>query len=58
MLRRAYRNLGAAKANLQLGYIESAASIAYYSMFYVASAFLAEEGLSFSKHSGIIFRLR
>ena len=31
-----------------------AVSRAYYTMFYVAEAFLPGEGLTFSKHSGVI----
>jgi uncharacterized protein (UPF0332 family) len=31
-----------------------AVSRAYYAMFYIAEAFLLSEGLSFSKHSGVI----
>jgi uncharacterized protein (UPF0332 family) len=44
----------AAKLLTQAGHHGFAASRAYYSMFYVAEAFLAGKGLSFSKHSGVI----
>jgi uncharacterized protein (UPF0332 family) len=54
LIRRARRDLTAARANLELGYPEVAASRAYYSMFCVARAFLASEGLSFSSHSAVI----
>ena len=53
-LQRARRDLEAARANLQLGYVEVAASRAYYSMFYAAQAFLASEQQSFSSHSAVI----
>jgi uncharacterized protein (UPF0332 family) len=36
------------------GDIDFAASRAYYSLFYVASALLLSRGLSFSSHSGVI----
>lgn len=35
-------------------YYDFAIARAYYTMFYVASAFLEGEGLSFSKHSAVI----
>lgn len=37
-----------------MGYPGYAASRAYYSMFYVAEAFLETKGLAFSKHSAVI----
>lgn len=39
---------------LELGLPGLAASRAYYVMFYIAQAFLLEEGLAFSKHQGTI----
>jgi len=44
----------AARLLTQAGHHGFAAARAYYSMFYVAEAFLAGKGLSFSKHSGVI----
>ncbi|MEH2361333.1 HEPN domain-containing protein [Nostoc sp.] len=42
------------KILLENGYPDYAASRAYYSMFYVAEAFLIGEGMSFSSHAGVI----
>jgi uncharacterized protein (UPF0332 family) len=39
---------------LRDGDIDFAASRAYYSLFYIASALLLSRGLSFSSHSGVI----
>ncbi len=36
------------------GFPEFATSRAYYSMFYIATAFLEAEGLSYSRHSAVI----
>lgn len=41
------------KAQESLAAFDFAASRAYYTMFYVAEAFLLEKGLSFSKHSAV-----
>lgn len=46
-------SLKAAEVLLREGYPGFAASRAYYSMFYVAEAFLLGKGLAFSKHSGV-----
>ncbi len=53
-LRRARRDLDAAKANLELGYAVVAASRGYYAMFHAAKALLSDEEMSFSKHSAVI----
>ena len=54
LVEHARESLVAAKLLTQAGHHGFAASRAYYSMFYVAEAFLAGKGLSFSKHSGVI----
>ena len=53
LLRKAEESLGAARLMEQQGYPDFAASRAYYTMFYIAEAFLLEEGLAFSKHSAV-----
>ena len=53
-LEKAQKSLEVAKQINQTGYPEFAVSRAYYTMFYVASAFLEGEDLSYSKHSAII----
>jgi len=47
-------SIAAAKLLLKGEYPGYAASRAYYAMFYLAEALLEGEGLSFSKHSGVI----
>ncbi|MFN8457340.1 MAG: HEPN domain-containing protein [Anaerolineae bacterium] len=54
LLRKASNSLRAANLLAEQGYHDFAASRAYYAMFYVASAFLLGEGLTFSKHSTVI----
>ncbi len=54
LLQKAHKSLAAAKLLLANGYPEYAISRAYYTMFYIAEAFLEGEGLSFSKHSAVI----
>lgn len=54
LLRKAQESLQAAKVLLANNYPDFAASRAYYTMFYVAEAFLEGEGLAFSKHSAVI----
>jgi len=54
LLLKAQQSLEAAKLLLTNNYPDYAASRAYYSMFYIAEAFLEGEGLSFSKHSAVI----
>jgi uncharacterized protein (UPF0332 family) len=44
-----------AAANLRRdGFLDFAASRAYYAMFYIAQALLIEQGLSYSSHSAVI----
>jgi uncharacterized protein (UPF0332 family) len=54
LLLKAQQSLEAAKLLLNNNYPDYATSRAYYSMFYIAEAFLEGEGLSFSKHSAVI----
>ncbi len=53
-LNRARQAINAAKSLLKEGYPDFAASRAYYSAFYTATALLLGEGLEFKKHSGVI----
>lgn len=52
-LAKAERVLRAAEALLREGHAEFAIGRAYYGMFYVAEALLAERDLGFSKHSAV-----
>jgi uncharacterized protein (UPF0332 family) len=54
LLLKAQQSLEAAKLLITHHYPDYAASRAYYTMFYIAEAFLEGEGLSFSKHSAVI----
>lgn len=54
LLMTASDSLKAADILLREGYSGFAASRAYYTMFYVAEAFLEGEGLAYSKHSAVI----
>ena len=54
LLEKATRSLQAARLLNQQNLPEFAASRAYYTMFYIASAFLEGEGLAFSRHSAVI----
>ena len=54
LVEHAHESLAAARLLTQAGHHGFAAARAYYCMFYVAEAFLAGKGLSFSKHSGVI----
>lgn len=54
LLLKARQSLSAARILLDSVYPEYAASRAYYTMFYIAEAFLEGEGMSFSKHSAVI----
>lgn len=54
LLLKARQSLSAARILLDSAYPEYAASRAYYTMFYIAEAFLEGEGMSFSKHSAVI----
>jgi uncharacterized protein (UPF0332 family) len=53
LLLQARKSLAAAKLLHKEGYHSFAASRAYYTMFYVAEAFLLGKGLAFSKHSDV-----
>ena len=53
LLAKARQSISAAKLMLDGEYPGYAASRAYYTMFYIAEAFLEDKGLSFSK-SGVI----
>lgn len=53
-LERAEQSIQAAKELTSRGYFDFAASRAYYAAFYSATAVLLNEGLDFSKHSGVI----
>lgn len=52
-LEKARDSLDAARLLSERGHHEIAASRAYYTMFYVAEAFLRGRGLKFSKHSAV-----
>jgi uncharacterized protein (UPF0332 family) len=54
LLLKAQQSLDAANLLLCNDYPDYAVSRAYYTMFYIASAFLLGDGLGFSKHSGVI----
>lgn len=54
LLLKAQQSLEAAKLLLNNNYPDYATSRVYYTMFYLAAAFLEGEGLSFSKHSAVI----
>jgi uncharacterized protein (UPF0332 family) len=54
LIKKANKSLNAARELYQLGYFDFAISRAYYAMFYIASAFLEGQELSFSKHSAVI----
>jgi uncharacterized protein (UPF0332 family) len=54
LLEKAQESLSAAELLASREYYDFAASRAYYSMFYLAEAFLLGEGSAFSKHSSVI----
>lgn len=54
LLEKATRSLQAARELNRTGFPDFAASRTYYAMFYIATAFLEGEGLSYSKHSAVI----
>ena len=54
LLEKAQDSLGAAELLAKNRYFDFAVSRAYYSMFYIAEAFLLGEGSAFSKHSSVI----
>ncbi|MEP0885686.1 HEPN domain-containing protein [Trichocoleus sp. ST-U3] len=51
LLLKAWQSLSAARLLLDNGFPDYATSRAYYTMFYIASAFLEGEGMSFSSHA-------
>jgi uncharacterized protein (UPF0332 family) len=51
---KARESLAAAEVLIKDGYYDFAASRAYYAMFYVASALLANLGQSYSSHAAVI----
>ena len=53
LLAKASRAINAAGLLLQAGDVDFAAGRAYYAMFYVGEALLAEKGRRFSKHSAV-----
>jgi uncharacterized protein (UPF0332 family) len=54
ILDKAGSSLEASKLLARQGYLDFAASRAYYAMFYTAEALLLQRGLSFSSHSAVI----
>ncbi|WP_055074095.1 HEPN domain-containing protein [Pseudanabaena sp. 'Roaring Creek'] len=54
LLTKAANSIKAAQILTDEGLHDSGVSRAYYAMFYIAEAFLIEDGLSFSKHSAVI----
>lgn len=54
LIEKADRSLQAARELNATGFAEFAVSRAYYSMFYIATAFLEGEGLAYSRHSAVI----
>ena len=53
LLDKAARTISTTERLLQSGDSEVAIARAYYAMFYVAEALLAERGLRFRKHAGV-----
>lgn len=54
LVERGRQSVQAARDLVRGGYTDIAASRAYYAAFYAATAALLAEGLSFSKHSGVL----
>lgn len=54
LIRKAEASLQAAELLAEQRFYDFAVSRAYYTMFYVASAFLLSRSLSFSSHAGVI----
>lgn len=54
LLKKARQSVEAARVLMAEGFLAFAVSRAYYAMFYVASAMLLGEGLTYSKHAGVI----
>ena len=53
LLEKAERSIAAGESLVGPGHLEAAAGRAYYAMFYVAEALLAEQGRRFRKHGGV-----
>ena len=54
LIKKAHERLAAARLLLEEGFAGFAAARAYYTMLYLAQAFLLGQKLSFSKHSAVI----
>jgi uncharacterized protein (UPF0332 family) len=54
LIQKAKDSLRGARALVNEALYDFAVSRAYYSMFYIAEAFLLGEGLSYSKHSAVV----
>ncbi len=54
IVKKAKENLDAAELLMEQGFLDIAASRAYYAMFYLAEALLLRKGLHFSSHSAVI----
>jgi uncharacterized protein (UPF0332 family) len=54
LLAKAGESLGAARLLADAGYHDFAVSRSYYTMFYVAEAFLLSRNLAYSKHAAVI----
>jgi uncharacterized protein (UPF0332 family) len=54
LLAKAEANISAARLLLEADHLDSAASRAYYAMFYVAEALLAHIGQSYNRHAAVI----
>ena len=54
LIKKAHESLAAARLLLEEGFAGFAAARAYYTMLYLAQAFLLGQKLSFSKHSAVI----
>ena len=54
LLDKAGQSIQAATNLRRDGFLDFAASRAYYAMFYIAQALLIEQGLSYSSHSAVI----
>ncbi|MGD2158520.1 MAG: HEPN domain-containing protein [Anaerolineales bacterium] len=54
LLEKAHQSQLAAESLKEEGYLDFAASRAYYAMFYAAQALLLSRGLSFSSHTAVI----
>ena len=54
LLQKAQRSFDGSRLMVENGFYEFAVSRAYYTMFYVAEAFLLSQGRSFSSHAAVI----